>query len=249
LIQQDKINLIKIIFDDLLNIKYYFALYGGKFLKSAIEQNNVELMDVIFKKTIEYFKENQKNHFYILSIISNNIPYLKNHPEFILRYHNEVPFILYPSNKKIIYNNFNHLYSSCIELEINELFVIPLFISYREKIYSIIQKILLLLPIFMVVGFFGFLYFYYVGLEGLPIHLYIMPIIAIICIIMCIIPFYKKFKKYKKYIVLLIKISSILSFILGSTIEKLVILVIGLMMAALPVLLYTFYLTYEKKKG
>ncbi len=61
-IQQDNINLIEVIFENLLNNKYYFILYGRKFLKSAIEHNNIELMDVIFKKTIQYLKK-IKSHF------------------------------------------------------------------------------------------------------------------------------------------------------------------------------------------
>src|SRR5687767_5940360 len=67
-IQQNNTDLIDIIFDYLLNNKYYFTLYGEKLLKSAIDQDNTKLIDVIFKKTIGYFKKNQKSHFYILSI-------------------------------------------------------------------------------------------------------------------------------------------------------------------------------------
>ena len=154
-IQQNNIDLMNIIFDDLLNIKYYFTLYGEKLLKSAIEYwyENTKLINVIFKKTIEYFKENQKNYFYILSIISNNISYLNKYPEFILKYHNKVPFILYPTNKKIIYNDFKYLDSFCLELEINKLFIIPSFIFYKKKILSLIQKILLLLYIIIVIYF------------------------------------------------------------------------------------------------
>ena len=248
LIQQNNINLIDLIFDDLLNTKYYFTLYGEKLLKSAIEYENTKLIDVIFKKTIKYFKENQKSHFYILSIISNNIPYLKKYPEFILRYHNEVPFVLYPTNKKIIYNNFNHLDSFCIELEINKLFIIPLFIFYRKKIFSLIQKTLLLLCIFIVNYFyFHLLYLFQISEFGMKYMKY-RPIYIITMTIICIF-FYKKHKKYGW---LLIKIDIILSiiFTISGIINNLMdFLLVGITLGGLSFLLYIFYITYREKEG
>jgi len=245
LIQQNNINLIDLIFDDLLNTKYYFTLYGEKLLKSAIEYENTKLIDVIFKKTIKYFKENQKSHFYILSIISNNIPYLKKYPEFILRYHNEVPFVLYPTNKKIIYNNFNHLDSFCIELEINKLFIIPWFIFYRKKILFSIHKILLLLCIFMVIYFYlriisNNFHNYKFDMKYRSIYIITMTIICIF--------FYKKYKKYGWLLIKIIITLSFIFIILGIILYSNLTL-IGTTMVGLSFLLYIFYITYREKKG
>jgi len=91
------------------------------------------LIDIIFKKTIEYFKENPKSNIYILSIICNNIPCLNDkHAEFVSRYYNEMSLIIDTSNQKIIYNNFDHLYSFCKQLKINGTFITLLFIFYRK---------------------------------------------------------------------------------------------------------------------
>jgi len=129
----------------LLNTKYYFALYGEKLLKLAIKQNNIYLIGMIFKKAIEYFKKNLKSNIYILSIICNNIPYLNDkYSEFILRYYNETSLIIDTLNQKIIYNNYNYLYSFCKQLKINRPFITSSFIFFR-KYGEMIQ--FLILPI------------------------------------------------------------------------------------------------------
>ncbi|EXX69053.1 hypothetical protein RirG_099440 [Rhizophagus irregularis DAOM 197198w] len=102
--------------DYLLNNEYDFLVhYGEILLKSAIKQKNIELMEKIIKKTLEYFKKDLKRNIYILSIIFNNVPYLEsNYVENLLKYYNETTLFLDSSNQKV--NNFDHHHSFCIEL-------------------------------------------------------------------------------------------------------------------------------------
>ncbi|CAI2183938.1 859_t:CDS:2, partial [Funneliformis geosporum] len=105
--------------NDLLNTKYYFVLYGEKILKSAIKQNNIHLISIIFDKTFGHFKENPKSNFCILSIVGNNILYLKDkYYEYVLKYYDETNLILDPLNQEIIYTKVDHHYSLCKQLEI-----------------------------------------------------------------------------------------------------------------------------------
>ncbi|EXX58487.1 hypothetical protein RirG_197500 [Rhizophagus irregularis DAOM 197198w] len=55
--------------ESLLKQKYFLVHYGIKLLKSAIEKNNVELIDAIIDKIWEYFKKNPNRNIYLLSII------------------------------------------------------------------------------------------------------------------------------------------------------------------------------------
>ncbi|CAG8477826.1 16844_t:CDS:2 [Rhizophagus irregularis] len=88
--------------DYLLNNEYDFLVhYGEILLKSAIKQKNIELMEKIIKKTLEYFKKDLKRNIYILSIIFNNVPYLEsNYVENLLKYYNETTLFLDSSNQK-----------------------------------------------------------------------------------------------------------------------------------------------------
>ncbi len=132
-------------------------------------------MGTIFNKTIEYFKENPKTNTYILSIICNNIPYLNyKYSEFILKYYNEMSLVIDPSNPRINYNTFNHLYSFCLRLEIKLFihyfvsklyytftFIYILYKRYREKICFRMSKTTLLsiIIIFAMICFSIFLIF------------------------------------------------------------------------------------------
>jgi hypothetical protein len=48
--------------------KYFLVFYGEKLLKSAIKQNNIELIESIYNKTLEYFKKDPKNHIHHIII-------------------------------------------------------------------------------------------------------------------------------------------------------------------------------------
>ncbi|PKC67616.1 hypothetical protein RhiirA1_441090 [Rhizophagus irregularis] len=52
-----------------INQKYFLIYYGETLLKSAIKQHNIELIESIYNKTLEYFKEDPKNNIYILSLL------------------------------------------------------------------------------------------------------------------------------------------------------------------------------------
>ncbi|CAB4490829.1 unnamed protein product [Rhizophagus irregularis] len=62
--------------ESLLKQKYFLVHYGIKLLKSAIEKNNVELIEAIIDKIWEYFKKNPNRNIYLLSIISKNMNHL-----------------------------------------------------------------------------------------------------------------------------------------------------------------------------
>ncbi|PKY14898.1 hypothetical protein RhiirB3_509525 [Rhizophagus irregularis] len=52
-----------------INQRYFLIYYGENLLKSAIKQHNIELIESIYNKTLEYFKEDPKNNIYILSLL------------------------------------------------------------------------------------------------------------------------------------------------------------------------------------
>ncbi|CAB5362095.1 unnamed protein product [Rhizophagus irregularis] len=93
----------------LLNHKYFLVNYGERLLNSAIKENNTELVETIINKTLEYLKKDPNHNIYILSIISNNIPYLD--ADFLLKYYNEMVLFIDSSNQNVIYNNFDHLHT------------------------------------------------------------------------------------------------------------------------------------------
>ncbi|CAB4436951.1 unnamed protein product [Rhizophagus irregularis] len=88
--------------DYLLNNEYDFLVhYGEILLKSAIKQKNIELMEKIIEKTLEYFKQDPKRNIYILSIIFSNVPYLESYyVEKLLKYYNEPTLFLDSSKPK-----------------------------------------------------------------------------------------------------------------------------------------------------
>ncbi|GES84910.1 hypothetical protein GLOIN_2v1841250 [Rhizophagus clarus] len=126
--------------------KYFLVNYGENLLKSAIKQNNIELVESIYNKILEYFKEDPKNNIYILSILCKNMPYLnQNYSEFLSKYYNEMNLFPDSSNSSMIHNDLPHLYSSCNELKITKItfiyhFFHVLYLIYFYSLYSI-QKL------------------------------------------------------------------------------------------------------------
>ncbi|UZO07406.1 uncharacterized protein OCT59_027690 [Rhizophagus irregularis] len=91
--------------------KVILLKHGVKLLTSGIEEYDIELIDDIYKKCMNYFKEDFVNNRMFLSIINSTIPLLnKCYPEYISRYSSETMIIVDSYSKE--YRNSNlHLYS------------------------------------------------------------------------------------------------------------------------------------------
>ncbi|PKC71322.1 hypothetical protein RhiirA1_453644 [Rhizophagus irregularis] len=87
--------------------------YGVELLTLAIEQHNLDLIEDIYKKCMNYCKEDLENNRKFLSIITSTMPLLnKCYPDYISRYSSETNMITDTSFYSIGYNNSNlHLYS------------------------------------------------------------------------------------------------------------------------------------------
>ncbi|CAG8664146.1 11686_t:CDS:2 [Rhizophagus irregularis] len=118
----------------IINQKSFLVYYGEKLLKSAIKQHNIELIESIYDKTLEIFKEDPNNNIHILSLLCKNMPYLnQKYSEFLSKYYDEMNLFVDSSNSTMIYNNLQHLYSYCNELKIPTKYT---FISYfLHKLY------------------------------------------------------------------------------------------------------------------
>ncbi|GBB86178.1 hypothetical protein RclHR1_12620005 [Rhizophagus clarus] len=86
--------------------------HGVVLLKYAVSERNVELIEDIYKKCMNYFKEDPKNNKVFLSIITSTMPLLNiYYPEYISRYSLETTMIT-DSFYKIEYRNEDlHLYT------------------------------------------------------------------------------------------------------------------------------------------
>ncbi|RGB36457.1 hypothetical protein C1646_758097 [Rhizophagus diaphanus] len=112
--------------------KYFLVYYGEKLLKSAIKQHNIELIELIYNKTLEYFKENPNNNIHILSLLCKNMTYLnQNYFEFLLKYYNEMNLFADSSNSNMIYNDLQHLYSY---------FPFPSYVTYPKN-YNFLEEL------------------------------------------------------------------------------------------------------------
>ncbi|PKC75174.1 hypothetical protein RhiirA1_528989 [Rhizophagus irregularis] len=69
--------------------------YGDKLLSFAIKEHKLDLIEEIYKKCIDWFKEDLGNNWMFLSIISSTMPLLNKHyPEYVLRYSLETTMII-----------------------------------------------------------------------------------------------------------------------------------------------------------
>ncbi|PKK65163.1 hypothetical protein RhiirC2_715758 [Rhizophagus irregularis] len=86
--------------------------YGAELLSYAIEEHNLELMDDIYKKCLNHFKQDLKNNKVFLSIITSKIP--EYYPEYILRYSLDTTMIidspLYSMKRDLHFHTFKHLH-------------------------------------------------------------------------------------------------------------------------------------------
>ncbi|RGB41500.1 hypothetical protein C1646_752056 [Rhizophagus diaphanus] len=68
--------------------------YGVKLLKFAIEEHKLDLIEDIYKKCMNYYKDDLENNRMFLSIITSTIPLLsKCYPDYISRYSSETTMI------------------------------------------------------------------------------------------------------------------------------------------------------------
>ncbi|GBC33617.2 hypothetical protein GLOIN_2v1871629 [Rhizophagus irregularis DAOM 181602=DAOM 197198] len=75
--------------------KEFLSKYGVELLLFAIKEHKVELIDEVYKKCINYFKEDLKNNKIFLSIITSIMSLLnKYYPEYILKYSIETIMII-----------------------------------------------------------------------------------------------------------------------------------------------------------
>ncbi|EXX65143.1 hypothetical protein RirG_136100 [Rhizophagus irregularis DAOM 197198w] len=87
--------------------------YGVELLKFAIKEQKLELIDNIYKKCIEFFKDDLKNNRMFLNIITSAMPYLSEYfPDYISRYSLATTMIIdYPTYNIEYQHNDSHLYS------------------------------------------------------------------------------------------------------------------------------------------
>ncbi|PKY27512.1 hypothetical protein RhiirB3_443259 [Rhizophagus irregularis] len=88
--------------------------YGVELLTFAIEEHKLDLIEDIYKKCMNYFKEDLGNNRMFLSIITSTMPLLnKYYPDYISRYSSETTMITDSSFYDMEYKNIKfHLYSS-----------------------------------------------------------------------------------------------------------------------------------------
>ncbi|GES87524.1 hypothetical protein GLOIN_2v1874143 [Rhizophagus clarus] len=79
----------------LVDNKLALLKYGGELLTFAIENNNLELIEDIYKNCMNYFKQDLRNNGIFLNIITSKMLLLKNHfPTYIGRYLSETDLII-----------------------------------------------------------------------------------------------------------------------------------------------------------
>lgn len=88
--------------------------YGVELLTFAIVEHKLDLIEDIYKKCMNYYKDDLENNRMFLSIITSTIPLLsKCYPDYISRFSSETTMITDSSFYSIEYKNINlHLYSS-----------------------------------------------------------------------------------------------------------------------------------------
>ncbi|GBB97694.1 hypothetical protein RclHR1_03040011 [Rhizophagus clarus] len=95
------------------NDKESLLKHGGALLTFGIKEHKLDLMEDIYKKCINYFKEDSRNNIMFLSIITSTMPLLnKYYPGYISRYSSGTTMIIdnmeYKNNKLHLYPFFHH---------------------------------------------------------------------------------------------------------------------------------------------
>ncbi|PKY51141.1 hypothetical protein RhiirA4_496374 [Rhizophagus irregularis] len=88
-----------------------FLKYGAALLMFAIELNDLELIDGIYKKCLKLFSQNLEKNKAFLSIITTSMPLLNDfYPEYIEKYSSDTNMIIDSLNYKIEYLGNSHLH-------------------------------------------------------------------------------------------------------------------------------------------
>ncbi|PKY18724.1 hypothetical protein RhiirB3_468731 [Rhizophagus irregularis] len=143
--------------------------YGDKLLSFAIKEHELDLIEVIYNKCIDWFKEDLGNNWMFLNIISSAMPLLNRHyPEYVLRYSLETTMIIdhpfYSIDYQLMKSQlYSFQYLKLVNLTRSLLFLrynaVLIRMSYNHKIiykivniiqYTILFVIILLLPIFFI---------------------------------------------------------------------------------------------------
>ena len=86
--------------------------YSVELLNFAIKEHEFNLVDEIYKKCVEYFKEDPENNRMFLSIITSTMPTLKKYcPEYISKYSLETSMIIDSPIYNVKRETNSHLYS------------------------------------------------------------------------------------------------------------------------------------------
>ncbi|GET00426.1 hypothetical protein GLOIN_2v1874127 [Rhizophagus clarus] len=113
-INNSELRLIKEICDkQIKNNEKLLLKYGVKLLTLAIKKHDIELMEVIYKNCMDYFKKDFGNNRMFLGIIASTMSLLnKYYPEYISRYSSDSTMVLNSFYNNIKYENSNlHLHS------------------------------------------------------------------------------------------------------------------------------------------
>ncbi|PKC02773.1 hypothetical protein RhiirA5_424748 [Rhizophagus irregularis] len=197
------------------NQKYFLAYYGENLLKSAIKQHNIELIELIYNKILEHFKENPNNNIHLLSLLCKNMPYLNQYYSgFLSKYYNEMNLFADSSNSSMTYNNLQHLYSYHNELKIsNNTFIYYFLRKFRSYNWNFLYPLRIFSKffksrIYLLVLFFSVIRFSFTFTHDTDIRLYCtLDVITII-----ILSFMKYWKSRPLLVLLLYTVIIALSF-------------------------------------
>ncbi|GBC27656.2 hypothetical protein GLOIN_2v1874143 [Rhizophagus irregularis DAOM 181602=DAOM 197198] len=116
--------------------KESFLKHGVELLTFAIKNHDLGLIDAIYEKCMEYFKEDVGNNKIFLSIITSTIPLLNEYyPEYIKRYSIDTNMIIDSPSYSIEHRKTLHLYSFSKPHAI-----LPEIYTYIRSIYIIIIR-------------------------------------------------------------------------------------------------------------
>src|SRR5205085_1818248 len=121
-----------------MNDKESLMKYGAELLGFAIRKHDLKLIEKIYKRCMNYFKEDPNNAMF-LSIISSQLPLLdKYHPEFVSKYSSETNMVIDSPFYNIRYeSDDSHLSSYFLNPKIDNL----VYRKYKQYQQEIIRKV------------------------------------------------------------------------------------------------------------
>ncbi len=110
-------------------------------MKFAIEINDLELIEGIYNRCLEYFKQDLNNNKEFLGIINTVMPLLnESYPEYITRYSSDTNMIIDSKYYKIENLKVSHLYPFFSNVEIVDLTPYKFWIRYSKGISALSRK-------------------------------------------------------------------------------------------------------------